>query len=147
MPKPVDEDALIAAYLKRKRPTRAENESPDVDAVMNEYRREGNVILCLDAPRFRKFRVNGRETITRAELVRRANVPRTRRGVRLWRTEIVVWSRKKEKKPKNRGNIKRMQILSALTVSARIWREKNGGEELPDLEGADRAEAKRDRST
>ncbi len=91
-PAPAD-DAAIAQHIAAKGVTRIDaGASPDVDQVMNEARRSGAVIVAAD-DKFKSFRLDGAQTIDRAQLLARANRSRRERGLPAWRDADVRWVR------------------------------------------------------
>lgn len=89
----VDDAAAISAHIAAKGVTKVgETDSPDVDQVLAEVRRTGDIVVPDDAS-FGSFTLNGSVILTRRQLLQRANGERVRRGAAPWRETDVRWVR------------------------------------------------------
>lgn len=88
--RPQDE-AAIAEHLAQKGARRIEAEL-DVDAVMNECRKDGFVVVARGGA-FQEFTLDGVGTVDRKGLLERANKSRRARGLPAWPPEQVRWVR------------------------------------------------------
>lgn len=109
-----DDDAAVAAHIAKKGVTKPdETETPNVDDVMNEIRREGpHVVPTGDG--YKHFLVTGKDH-DRKELLTYANRCRLMRGLQAWSYDKVTWDRPEPIEPSGFGGWKSAKSKGAST--------------------------------
>lgn len=87
-----EEQHLIEERLAQAGPTRPADGRPTVDDVMNELRRADYIVVPLGAD-YKRFLIDGRQSVDRTDLVIKANKLRLKAGRPAWTSGDVRWER------------------------------------------------------